>query len=108
MKFLLKLTAVLVTAMGTAGILVHDVHVDRMTVVALGTASAIATYGAVENILQKSEHIHVEAAVFSKKPNTIKSTFSKNRIRDDNRRYIQNKKVLYTGGGEQNGLWPSV
>lgn len=107
MNLILRITAVLVSAVGTAGILIHDVHVDRMALVAFSAAGAIATYSVADNLLQKSDHTHVHGATFDKQPGG-KSVAQKNRVRDDNRRYIQNKKVLFTGGGEQNSLWPSV
>lgn len=104
MNLLVKLTAVLVSAVGTAGILIHDVHVDRMTLVAFSAAGALATYASVENILQKSDHIHVEGGNVGKSQVGV----NKNRIRDDHRKYIQNRKVLVSGGDEQNSLWPSI
>ncbi len=91
------------------GILVHDMHLDRMATVAIGVPAALATYGLVDNLLKKSDHTHVERAAFAKHTVTsMRANLPKVQPRDDDRRYIQSKKVFMTGGGELYSLWPSV
>lgn len=97
------------TIFGTIGILVHDMHVDRMTTAVASGTAAIATYGLVDNMLKKSDHTHVDRAGFDKMPGlAMRTSTPKVRPRDEGHRYIQNKKVLFAGGGESNSLWPSV
>lgn len=104
-----KPVAVLLTIVGAIGLLIHDMHVDRMAAVVVGTPVALATYGLVDNMLKKSDHTHVDRAGFDKMPGTaMRTSTPKVRPRDDGHRYIQNKKVLFAGGGESNSLWPSV
>lgn len=109
MSPIIKPIIFLFTVLGTTGLLVHDMHVDRMATVAIGAPVALATYGLVDNMLKKSDHTHIDRAGFDKMPGTaMRSSTPKVRPRDDGHRYIQNKKVLVAGGGEQNSLWPSV
>lgn len=109
MQSLLKPALALFTLVAGIGFLVHDMHIDRMTIVAVGAPAAIATYGVIDNLLKKSDHTHVDRAAFPKQPSSMSRTpLPKMQPRDDGRRYIQNKKVLVTGGGEMNSLWPSV
>lgn len=106
---IIKPVAFLLTVIGTTGLLVHDMHVDRMTAVAIATPVALSTYGIVDNMLKKSDHTHVDRAGFDKMFGTsMRTSNPKVRPRDEGHRYIQNKKVLVAGGGESNSLWPSV
>jgi len=109
MQFLLKSSLALLTFITGISFLIHDMHIDRMAVVAVGAPVAIASYGVVDNLLKKSDHTHIDRAAFPKHASSFSRTpLPKMQPRDDSRRYIQNKKVLVTGGGEMNSLWPSV
>lgn len=94
----------------TFGVLVHDMHIDRMATVAASVPMALATYGLVDNMLKKSDHTHIDRAAFPKNftmPGRS-SSLPDFQSRDKDRRYIQNKKVFISGGGELNSLWPST
>ena len=90
-------------------VVLHDTHIDRMATAAIGLPLAAASYGVAESLLKKTDHTHVERAEFQKNTSTSVSRSAPPKIqpRDDDRRYIQNKKFVFTGGG-YSGLWPSV
>ncbi len=90
----------------SVGILVHDMHIDRATTVALALPVLAATTAAVH--ISSSDHTHVERASLPRNMTPLRSTLPKMQPpRDDHRQYILNKKV-FLSGGDQNYLWPSV
>ena len=96
------------TISAASGVLVHDTHIDRMATVAIGVPVIVMHY-AVDDILKKSDHTHVERAAFQKNASTpSRSALPKTQPRDEDRKYIQNKKASLNGGDSHYTLWPSV
>ena len=91
----------------SAGILVHDMRIDKATVVAFALPAVLASYGAA-HLVGGSEHIHVERVAFSNQSRVFHSSLPKVTPRDNEDRYIQAKKSLTSGGNDNTGLWPSV
>ncbi len=89
------------------GVLFHDTHVDRASTAALALPALLATAGAVDVMTKSGDHTHIERASMPRHANPIRSALPKIQPRDDDRRYIQNKKI-YLNGGDQNYIWPSV
>ena len=91
-----------------AGVLVHDMNIDKASV-AVMALPASASYASKVSI-HKMEHVHVERGSIPKVANQHTSSLPKvNPPRDDDRKYAQNKKgALFSGGGSQGTLWPSV
>jgi len=108
----------LVAAM-TTGILLHDMHLDKVaTVVAvLPSQSKVTTAeklsveklpATAERIIVPNYHTHVER-VSLPRVSAFRSTLPNMQpSRDDDRRYVQNRKILMGGGGDALSLWPSV
>lgn len=100
---------IIVTFVTGFGVLVHDMHIDRMTTVAVGLPAIVASYGVASGMIKSSDHTHVERVSFQKNLTlATSSTLPKIQPREDARRYIQNKKVYLSGGGEHAYIWPSV
>lgn len=99
---------VAVTALTLTGILMHDMHIDKATTIAVAPLVALATTGAYEKVISQNFHTHVER-VSLPKLNAVRSSLPNMAPpRDDDRRYVQNKKLMYMGGGDTVTLWPSV
>ena len=83
----------------------HDTQLDRATTVALALPVAtVAMYAGVDSAIKSGDaHVHVEKASAP----AFRSAVPRLQPRDDDRRYLLNKKV-YFGGADANGLWPSV
>lgn len=109
---MLKITkpaTVTLTFLTLAGLLMHDMHIDRATTVAIAMPTAAATTGAYEKVISPNYHTHVERASIPRVNTQFRSNLPNMQPpRDDDRRYIQNKKLLYLGGGDALTLWPSV
>lgn len=91
----------------TFGVLVHDTQLDRATTVALAVPAAIASYAAVDQMNKNDQsHTHVER-VSHQNAMGLRMMVPRLQPRDDDRRYLSNKKV-YFGAGEHISLWPSV
>jgi len=88
----------------TFGVLVHDMQIDKATTVALSAPAALMSFAAIDSVIKSSEHTHVERASL---PGSLRTTIARMQPRDDDRRYIQSKKISL---GTTNGayLWPSV
>lgn len=108
-----KLAPITITLLTTLGILSHEMHIDRATTVAVALpaiAAAAGTVGAYETVISHNYHTHVERASLPK----INSSQFRSSLpnvsppRDDERKFVQNKKLLFMGGGDAVGLWPSV
>lgn len=91
------------------GILVHDLHIDRATTVAVALPALIASAGALDKVINSNYHTHVERASLPKFSKSFRSTLPNVQPpRDDDRRYIQNKKAHLGFGTDHTYLWPSV
>lgn len=86
------------------GVIMHDTQVDKASV-AITTPSHFTNYAASE-VSKSTEHVHVERVSITNQGSSTRNT-PKTQPRDDDRKYIQSKKVaLHSGNGA--GLWPSV
>lgn len=86
------------------GVVMHDTQFDKATV-AIATPSHFTNYAASE-VSKSTEHVHVERVSITNQGSATRNV-PKTQPRDDDRRYIQSKKLaLHSGDG--NGLWPSV
>lgn len=107
LKFI-KPVPIILTVITMFGVLMHDMHIDKATTVAIALPAMLATTGALDKAINPSYHTHVERAELPRYT-TFRSTLPNIQPpRDDDRRYIQNKKLLFVGGGDSIGLWPSV
>jgi hypothetical protein len=92
----------------TFGVLVHDTKIDHATNVAIAMPSAMITYVAVDSLMKSSDsHIHVERVAGPKQLATLRATVPRVQPRDDDRRYVQTKKIFF-GGSDATSLWPSI
>lgn len=110
-NFITTTTPLILIAAILTGLLVHDLNLDKATKLAFAPPAAGAVYsGAAHSVVARSEHIHVERGSATKSNTTYHS--SPPRVyppRDDDKRYIKNKKNLSLSGGDSNSqLWPSV
>lgn len=108
LKIIKPLSVVLVFTTA-AGLLLHDMKIDKATSIAL-MPGLVASAGALSMAMAKMDHIHVERGSAPKQALIFNSSLPKvHPPKDDDRRYIQNKKHLsLSGGGSQASLWPSV
>lgn len=105
---LINLAPVAFTFATMFGILVHDMHLDRAARVMLASTTSqanVASPHGLESMLGRAEHTHVERTSLS---GPYSSTVPKIPPRDDDRRYIQNKKSLVGGSNDLTHIWPSV
>lgn len=116
MNIITPIPVIAVTVTTMLGILMHDMHIDKATSIAMLAPAALATTGAAaaavstDKVISQNYHTHVERASLPKiNASAFRSTLPNIQPpRDDDRRYIQNKKLLYFGGGDAAPLWPSV
>ena len=113
LKFIKAVPVLAVSTFTLVGILMHDMHIDKATSIAMLAPSALAATGtgaAYEKVISQNYHTHVERASLPKiNTSAFRSTLPNIQPpRDDDRRYIQNKKLMYMGGGDAVSLWPSV
>jgi len=100
-------TTLIFTLATTFGVLVHDMQIDKATTVALAAPAAFISYAAIDSVTKSNDHIHVERASIPRHLNTLRSATPRVQPRDDDRRYIQSKKLAFTSGS--NGYaWPSI
>lgn len=90
------------------GVVVHDTHIDRATTIAVAIPAIVASAGALDKVINASDHTHVERVAFSKHNAPLRAALPKVQPRDDDRRYIVQKKVFLSGGNDRSYLWPSV
>lgn len=108
MLSLIKPLPFIIMAITTVGILSHEMHIDRATTVAVAlpaAAAAAGVVGASEKIISQNYHTHVERASIPKFSSSLPNVQPP---RDDDRRYVQSKKLLFLGGGDTASLWPSI
>ena len=101
-----NLAPIVFTISVAAGVLLHDVHLDKVATVALAAPAALAAYGAAHMVGGGIDHVHVERVAFSNQSRVFHSTLPKVTPRDNENRYIQPKKTIV--GGDSTSLWPSV
>ena len=91
------------------GAMVHDLHLDQIATAAAVTASTAAVAKGADS-LKGSDHTHVERAAFARTMNTAanQGKLPKVQPKDDDRKYIQNRKLALDGGDMTASLWPSV
>lgn len=91
------------------GVLVHDMHIDRASTVALALPALVASVGAMDTLIKSSDHTHVERVSIPRGNNTVRSTLPKIQPpRDDERKYVLTKRLMLSGGDATSSLWPSV
>ena len=90
------------------GVLMHDTQLDQAAATALAPPVMLATYAAAD-VASKSggDHTHVEKVSVHSQLGALRANVPRIQPRDDDRRYIQTKKVIYSGG-DANSFWPSV
>jgi len=90
------------------GVLMHDTQVDHATSVAIVSPVGFSDYAAADASSKSNEHVHVErVSVSSQASATHHENVPKTGPRDDHNRYVQTKKHVTTGGGNDD-LWPSA
>jgi len=87
------------------GVLIHDTQIDKATTVALAAPVALASFAAADLNSKSNDHVHVEKA--GAHLAGLRGAIAKIPPRDDDRKYIQSKKIIF-GGGNGSSLWPSV
>lgn len=98
----------LFTITATFGVLIHDTQIDRATTTALALPSALATFAAVDSLMKSTDqHTHVERVSMPGHLANLKMSVPRIQPRDDDRRYIQSKKVAF-GSMDSGYIWPSV
>jgi len=107
MQKTINFAPILFTIAVATGVLLHDVHLDKVTSAAFMVPATLATYGAAHMLSGGIDHVHVERVAFSNQSRVFHSTLPKIAPRDDYTKYIQPKKEL-AGGNDSNSLWPSV
>jgi len=110
MSKFIKPAPIILTLITGIGILMHDMHIDKATTVAIALPAVVASTGALEKAISPSYHTHVERVSLPRfTTSAFRSTLPNIQPpRDDDRRYVQNKKLLFMGGGEATSLWPSI
>jgi len=107
LNFLKPVPVIFTTLFTLFGLLMHDMHIDKATMAAVAVpVVAVSTAAALEKAITPSYHTHVESASFG--PSFRSSMPKMQPPRNDGNRYIQNKKLLFMGGGDTVGIWPSV
>ena len=105
MQKTLNIATIVFTLVVTAGVLLHDMKIDKMTTVAFALPAMVATYGAV-HMIGGNEHTHVERVSFSNQSRVFHSTLPKVIPRDNEHTYSESKKTTFHG--DNTSLWPSV
>lgn len=107
MSSIINPAPVLLAATTLFGVLVHEMHIDRATTVAIALPAIMATVG-VDKMISSNYHTHVERASVPRTITSFRSSLPNVQPpREDDRKYVQNKKLIYSGG-DQNHIWPSV
>jgi predicted transporter len=105
---IIKPLPLIFTAVATFGVLVHDTQIDRATTVAIALPTAFATFVAIDSVIKSSEqHVHVERVSMPSNLASLRATLPRIQPRDDDRRYIQTKKLNF-GMTDSTQLWPST
>ena len=91
----------------TLGVLMHDTQLDQAAKIAIVNPANFSDFAVADAASKSHEHVHVERVSMSGQGHSVRANALKIPPRDDDRRYIQSKKVALAGGGDV-GLWPSV
>jgi len=105
MTLLLKPLSFMLVIATTFGVVMHDTQVDKATNVALNPVY-YASASAADATAKSGDHVHVERFSVSNQAHTLRSNLPKIQPRDDDRRYIQSKKITHSGNSAS--LWPST
>ncbi len=109
MLSVIKQAPILFTLFTAAGVLMHDMHLDKATAVAITLPAVVASTAAIDNMFASMHHTHVERASIPRVSAAYRSSLPTVRPpRDDERHHVQDKKLQYTSGGDAVSLWPSV
>lgn len=105
---IIKPLPLIFTLATTLGVLVHDTQIDRAASVAIALPVALVSYAAIDSAVKSNDpHLHVERAAIGNHLSTLRATLPRLQPRDDDRRYVQSKK-LYFDSGDTSFIWPSV
>lgn len=105
----IKPLPILLTLVTAFGVLVHDMHVDRATTVAIAMPVLMASAAGMDKFIGGDAHTHVERASPGRAFSGFKSGLPKTQPpRDDERKYATNKKASLGFGSDQGYAWPSV
>jgi hypothetical protein len=105
----IKPLPVILTLITSLGIITHDMHIDKATTVAIMIPASITSTGALEKAINPSLHTHVERVSLPRYTTNFRSSLPNiHPTRDDDRRYVQNKKLMFMGGSDSISLWPSI
>jgi len=103
---IINLFPVILSLSTVAGVLVHDMHVDRAATLAIVLPTLAATALTADQFIGGHAHVHVERA---EPGQTFRSGLPKTQPpRDDERKYVSNKKAHLGFGYDQGYVWPSV
>ena len=87
----------------------HDTRIDKAATVAVAIPVLAASAAAYEKAIAPNYHTHVERVSLPKFTTSFRSSLPNIQPpREDDRKYIQNKKLMYMGGSDAMSLWPSV
>lgn len=106
---IVKPIPILFTFATVFGVLVHDMHIDRAATAAVALPAALATAATADFLLKSNQHTHVDRISLGKNTSAQRAPLPKAQPpRDDDKRYVQQKKLAYSGGDTSGSLWPSV
>lgn len=106
LQIIKSIPPVLITLVTMFGVLMHDTRIDKVSV-ALALPVIAGSTAALEKAMTPNYHTHVERASLERA--SFRSSLPNMQPpRDDDRRYIQNKKLLFLGGSDALGIWPSI
>ena len=109
MLSIIKPAPIILVIVTMFGILMHDTRLDKAASVAIATPAYAASTNALEKVISQNYHTHVERVSLPKYSTNFRSSLPNSHPpRDDERRYIQNKKLMFMGGGDATTLWPSI
>lgn len=92
----------------TAGLLLHDMNIDKAATVAVATPAYVATAGMLEKAMNANQHTHVERAETPAAGRSFRSSLPKAQPpRADGKRFVQNKKTNSAGGSDKTPFSPS-
>lgn len=97
------------TVITAVGVLTHDTQLDKAATVAIALPAVIAGYAASDGALKFSDgaHTHVERITSVKNHGIRQNTVPRLQPRDDDVRYLTNKRSS-SMGGDVPSLWPST
>src|SRR5690606_27632027 len=98
---MLRLAPFFITLLTTFGILSHEMHIDRATTIAMTVSVATISVAALDSFITQNHHTHVERVSLPKFTSSMRSSLPNTQPpRDDDRKYVQNRKLMFMGGGD--------